>query len=108
LTAEILQKYFCKMEDRYHVIPQLKQGVVFKNINLMERKAMRLQSSMDFVFCRNVLIYFSNEAKKQVINSLYDTLKAGGFIFLGPAESVGRISAAFKLVKLEKSLSYQK
>lgn len=104
----VLEKYFTEEDGKYHVIPELKENLHFKNLNLMDRKAMRTCTDMDFVFCRNVLIYFDDKAKKQVVNSIYDSLLPGGFIFLGHSESVGKISATFKLVKLQKSLSYQK
>lgn len=108
IPPTILEKYFKEEASRYFVHDEIKQGVNFDYLNLMDRKAIRKISDMDFVFCRNVLIYFDDKAKKQVVNSIYDSLAPGGFIFLGHAESVGKISATFKLIKLNKSLSYQK
>lgn len=103
-----LEKYFVEKEGKYQVIQELRDSIDFSYLNLMDRRAMRNFGEMDFVFCRNVLIYFDDNARKQVVNSIYDTLKPGGFIFLGHSESVGKISATFKLVKFKKSLSYRK
>ena len=50
----------------------------------------------DIVFCRNVLIYFDDEAKKKVIGALFDSLAAGGYLVLGPSDSLHNISDAFQ------------
>lgn len=103
-----LAKYFTSLDGKFQINPELINSVTFSYLNLMDRKAIRAFSEIDFVFCRNVLIYFDDKARIQVVNSIYDSLAPGGFIFLGHSESVGKISATFKLVKLHKSLSYQK
>ncbi|MBU2515060.1 protein-glutamate O-methyltransferase CheR [bacterium] len=108
VNPEILEKYFTQIGSRYQICQEIKTGVSFSYANLMDRREMRSINDMDFVFCRNVLIYFDDKARKQVVNSIYNCLLPGGFIFLGHSESVGKISATFKLVKFQKSLSYQK
>lgn len=108
VPPDILEKYFLKKNGKYEICTALKEKVQFSYLNLMDRKEMRRINEMDFVFCRNVLIYFDDNARKQVVNSIYDSLTTGGFIFLGHSESVGKISATFKLVKFDKSLAYQK
>ena len=108
VTPEILNQYFTQKGDKFEIQSFVKKDVNFKYLNLMDRREMRKFNEMDFVFCRNVLIYFDDNARKQVVNSIYDSLTNGGFIFLGHSESVGKISATFKLIKLNKSLSYQK
>jgi chemotaxis protein methyltransferase CheR len=105
---EILERYFTCKESKYQINEEIKNGVDFITLNLMDRNAMREMREFDIVFCRNVLIYFDDTARRQVVNSIYDCLVPGGFIFLGHSESVGKISATYKLVKFKKSLSYQK
>ncbi|MGK5091709.1 protein-glutamate O-methyltransferase CheR [Deltaproteobacteria bacterium TL4] len=109
VSKPLLERYFKPLPDgRYEIHNWLKTSIEFKYLNLVDRVEMRKQRKIDFVFCRNVLIYFDDPSRKQVINSFYGTLNPNGFIFLGHSESVGRLSAAFKLVKFKKSLSYQK
>ena len=109
VPPNILRKYFSLMDDgRYRLEPEIKSMVEFQRLNLIDRELIKQHRNKDFIFCRNVLIYFDEKARKQVINFLYDALNKNGFIFLGHSESVGRLSAAFKLVKFVKSLSYQK
>ena len=108
VPPRILKQYFHSVGNRFQVIPEIKEMVSFEQLNLLDRRAMRQKKNFDFTFCRNVLIYFNEEARKRVVSSFYDSLKPGGFIFLGHSESVGKLSAAFKLIKFNKSLSYQK
>jgi chemotaxis protein methyltransferase CheR len=62
----------------------------------------------DIVFCANVLIYFDTKSKIQVVSGLYDALAAGGYLFIGYAESLHGISTAFKLVNFPKTVAYKK
>ncbi len=108
VSPMLLKTYFHAVGTRYQVIPEIKNLVTFEQLNLLDRKAMRQKKNFDFTFCRNVLIYFNEDSRKKVVSSFYDSLRPGGFIFLGHSESVGKLSAAFKLIKFNKSLSYQK
>lgn len=109
VPPQVLKDYFTKQDDgQFKLSSTITSMVEFQRLNLIDRSSMRQQRSKDFIFCRNVLIYFDDAARKQVVNYLYDALNKGGFIILGPSESVGRLSAAFRLVKLKKSLTYRK
>ena len=102
------QKYFRKVNEGWQIIPALEQSVDFQFLNLMDHASMRLRKGYDFIFCRNVLIYFSDESRKRVVNSLYDAMAPRGYLFLGHSESVGRITAAFTLERLGDFLCYRK
>ena len=105
----ILKKYFMLLKDgRYQLNSTISSMVTFEYLNLVDRIEMKKHHGKDFIFCRNVLIYFDDDAKRQVVHGLYNALNQNGFIFLGHSESVGRISAAFRLKKLKKALVYQK
>ncbi|MBF0350599.1 MAG: protein-glutamate O-methyltransferase CheR [SAR324 cluster bacterium] len=109
VPRNILSRYFKPLNNGlYQLHREIVSMVEFRRMNLVDRFAMRQERQKDFIFCRNVLIYFDDASRKMVINFLYDALNKNGFIFLGHSESVGRLSAAFRLVKFKKSLSYQK
>jgi len=108
VPAEYLHRYFKLHLGEYHVNDDIKQMVTFVHLNLVDRPSMRKVSMMDFIFCRNVLIYFDDASRKQVLSSFYDALAPGGFIFLGHSESVGRISAAFEMVRLGDTITYRR
>ncbi|WP_448384745.1 CheR family methyltransferase, partial [Fervidobacterium sp.] len=69
---------------------------------------LALGSDFDFIFCRNVLIYFSDESRRKVVEHFYLMMEPGGYIFLGHSESLSRITTLFELKRLGKSLVYQK
>jgi chemotaxis protein methyltransferase CheR len=102
------QKYFLQSRDEWQVLKHAQDPVKFLQLNFVDRQAMRQMRGFDFVFCRNVLIYFDDESRKQVISSLYDSLVPGGYLFLGHSESIGRITAAFELQKVGGFLCYRR
>ncbi len=103
-----LNEHFWPRLGKYHVTDQVKEMVTFSQVNLLDRRAMRWQRGYDFIFCRNVLIYFDDAARRKVLSGFYDSLVPGGFIFLGHSESVGRISAAFGMVSLGGYITYRR
>ena len=60
------------------------------------------------VFCRNVIIYFDQTAKKQVVESFYSSLKDGGYLLLGHSESLMSITNLFTLKHFKNDMVYQK
>lgn len=104
-----LKRYFSQTEPGQFVLrPEAKEMVLFEHHNLMDRRALRSEEGYDFVFCRNVLIYFDEISRKQVVDKFYGLLNPGGFIFLGHSESLSRISSAFKIRRMNEHLVYQR
>ncbi|ADD69472.1 MCP methyltransferase, CheR-type [Denitrovibrio acetiphilus DSM 12809] len=103
-----LRKYFEVVRGRYLPVRQVRDMVTFEHLNLMDRMSMRTKRNYDFVFCRNVLIYFDDISRKQVVDHFYISLNQGGYIFLGHSESVGRITTAFKVKRFGSNVVYFK
>jgi chemotaxis protein methyltransferase CheR len=101
-------RHFGHDGEMWRVNDAVAQTISFSQLNLMDRAAMRKQHGYDFIFCRNVLIYFDDTSRKQVVNALYDALLPGGYLFLGSSESVGRITAAFQLERVDDFLCYKR
>ena len=101
-------KYFKPNGQNYELIPSLKSSVKFMNINLIDEKKMKLMGGKDIIFCRNVLIYFDDKAKKKAVSLLYDSLKPGGYLIIGLSESLHNITRAFKPVVINKVVVYQR
>jgi chemotaxis protein methyltransferase CheR len=106
--AEYLEKYFIREGETYTVRPKTASLVRVEHLNLHDRMAMRAMRNFDFIFCRNVLIYFDDQSRKTAVDQFYSSLNRGGYIFLGHSESVGRISSAFKLKRVDTHLVYAK
>jgi chemotaxis protein methyltransferase CheR len=109
------QKYFqlertsaYAAEQLYRLQPVISRMVKFQPANLMDLAVARGLGGQDFLFCRNVLIYFDEASTRQVVSGFYDALRPGGYIFLGHSESVGRITSAFQMVRRGDSLVYMK
>lgn len=102
LPIQLLIKYFEQNGEKWHLKPEIKEMVQFKFFNLLDNMSSIGQS--DIIFCRNVLIYFDQETKGEVLGRMYDLMPKDGFLFLGGAETVLGITDKFKPVKGERGL----
>ena len=105
---EIIDRYFKKVGTEYHVEPKLKNLISFGSINLSDKLMLRRVERSHIVFCRNVIIYFDDEMKRQVIESFYDNLLPGGCLLIGHSESLHSISRAFKPEHHTGTIVYRK
>lgn len=93
---EIVAKYFQADEGKFVVRPEVKRLVSFGQINLSDKAMLKRVDRSQIVFCRNVIIYFDDEMKKNVISAFYDNLLPGGYLLIGHSESLHNISRAFR------------
>jgi len=108
VPEEYLNKYFNYTDSQYCIMNSIKKLVTFEHVNIMDKISMRNHTDYDVIFCRNVLIYFDEKSRRQVVDNLYTSLNKGGYIYLGSSESMGKISNAFKLNKMGTYLVYSK
>ncbi|MCF8031676.1 MAG: protein-glutamate O-methyltransferase CheR [Desulfarculaceae bacterium] len=91
LPRHLLLKHFQRGREQgrtlYQARPGLRAMITFGKLNLMERHYPR-PASMDFIFCRNVLIYFEAADKAAIVKRLEACLRPGGWLFLGHSESL--------------------
>ncbi|ANB74472.1 chemotaxis protein CheR [Paraburkholderia phytofirmans OLGA172] len=78
--------HFTRTEDGWRLAPRIVDAVRFSRANLMQLDATAL-GVYDFVFCRNVLIYFGRDAQQAALHALNDVLAENGTLFVGPAET---------------------
>jgi chemotaxis protein methyltransferase CheR len=79
--------------------------VSFQTLNLLNN--FSALGSFDVIFCRNVLMYFSQQNKKAIIDKLADALNPGGYLLLGAAESINHISDRFEMIKIDKGFIFK-
>ena len=108
VPAEFRDKYLTQDGDEWVVRKRTAALVHARHLNLSDRMSMRSMRGFDFIFCRNVLIYFDDLSRKAVVDHFYNALNPGGYIFLGHSESVGRATTAFTLKRFETHLVYVK
>jgi chemotaxis protein methyltransferase CheR len=109
MPPEYLSRYFHQRPDgTYSISERVRRMVQFEHLNLGDKNEIRKKRGFDFIFCRNVIIYFDDISRKRLIDQFYVALNPGGYIFLGSSESVGRISTAFKIKRAGGYIVYYK
>jgi len=97
----VLEAYFKKggdnFEDYYQVKDVLKNIIVFRRFNLMEQ-TFPFKGQFDFIFCRNVMIYFNKQTQTELISKYYKHLAPEGHLFIGHSESLAGTNSKFKYV----------
>ena len=88
--------YFNKFDDENSIIvDSLKSKIVFRKLNLMDDK-FPFKKKFHIIFCRNVMIYFDEATKNNLIRKLHDCLETGGYLYMGHSETIGRAGDGFK------------
>ncbi len=105
LSLPQLDNHFVRVGDQFMVKPKIRNMVSFAPVNLANGVYM---GRFDCIFCMNVLIYFTEERRSQVIQRFYDYLEPGGYLFLGHAESVARLPVNFESTVAGDCILYQK
>lgn len=106
LSSERLQRYFdVAAPGRWVVKPPIRARVEFRTQNLLDSYAAL--GKFDIVFCRNVLIYFSADVKKDILRRIHATLKPGGYLFLGASEALNGLPELYQMVQCSPGIIYQ-
>ena len=82
---DLKKKYFTAVGPSFRISDEIKSRVTFSEHNLLKD---RYDTNYDMIVCRNVLIYFTDEAKDKVFRNFYGSLKSGGFLFIGSTEQI--------------------
>jgi chemotaxis protein methyltransferase CheR len=82
------RNYFVKTEDSglYRVSDEIQSNVIFRPFNLMD--PIQFKRKFDVIFCRNVMIYFNQDTKYQLVSRFYDATVPGGYLFIGHSENL--------------------
>lgn len=104
---ELIQKYFRSFEGGFLIADEVKRLVQYFRINLLDEEAVASQGPMDAIFCRNVLIYFDKPTQKRVVEAFARALRPRGYLFLGHAESIMRLTDLYDPVVTPKAIYYR-
>jgi chemotaxis protein methyltransferase CheR len=100
LSAEHLRKYFLKGKGTNggyaKVKPELQRNIDFFTVNLIQDN-WPFREPFDFVFCRNVMIYFDAPTQRRVLERIHRNMKPGGMLFVGHAENFTDAKTLFTL-----------
>lgn len=102
LPIQLLIKYFNQVGDMWQISDEIKNMVSYRKFNLLD--PFTLLGSFDVIFCRNVLIYFDQPTKTEVLERMRKLIPDDGTLFLGAAETVLGITDKFKPVQGQRGL----
>lgn len=85
VPADLKKRFFTKIGPSYQISDEIKSRVDFKEHNLLKDT---YQTDCHLIVCRNVLIYFTEEAKDEVFRKFQRSIKTGGFLFIGSTEQI--------------------
>ena len=101
ISRDLLKKYFLRgdrnWKDFVRVKDSLKQHIQFKRLNLVT--PFSFNEPFDCIFCRNVMIYFDNKTRTDLVNRFCDCMAKGGAFLIGHSESLNGIRHVFRYVK---------
>ncbi|WP_010252719.1 CheR family methyltransferase [Acetivibrio cellulolyticus] len=91
-------QYFQRFDNQNSiVVDSIKNEVIFRTFNLMNT-TLPFKKKFHVIFCRNVMIYFDSETKRELINRFYEQTEYGGYLFIGHSESLNREETKFKYI----------
>ena len=96
---DLKKKYFTKVGNSYQIADEIKRCVTFKEHNLLKDT---YPSDYDLILCRNVVIYFTDEAKDMIYRNFYNSLKNHGVLFIGSTEQITN----YKQIGFERMSSF--
>jgi chemotaxis protein methyltransferase CheR len=105
VTAAQLAAHFTQADERYQIKPRIRKMVTLAQMNLASAVYV---GRMDMIFCMNVLIYFTEERRRHLVQRFYDTLEPGGYLFLGHSESISKMPVKFQAIVLNDCILYRK
>lgn len=95
VPEDLQSRYFTVNGDLFHITRDLRQSVIFAPNDITRDPPF---TKMDFISCRNVLIYLEPRVQKKVLSLFHFGLKTGGVLFLGPSETLGELDVEFEVV----------
>ncbi len=107
--SELKNRWFQQEGRDFRLVRSLRDSVRFEQHNLILDSALLLSpNSLDVVFCRNVLMYFTPEQAAGIVERFARALAPGGFLFLGHAETLRGLSHDFHLRHTHNTFYYQR
>lgn len=106
LSRERQDRYFDETAPgEWTVKAAVRSRVEFRQLNLLD--SYSILGKFDIVFCRNVLIYFSADVKKDILRRIHATLKPGGYLMLGASEALNGLPELYSMVQCNPGIVYQ-
>jgi len=102
------RRYFREHNGLFTVRGDIRSMCSFGHLNLMATDRFHVLGECDVIFCRNVLMYLSAEARERIVGAFFEVLRPGGYLLLGHSESLLNVTSRFDLVHLSRDLVYRR
>jgi chemotaxis protein methyltransferase CheR len=104
LPASLLVKHFTKEGEKWHIKPDVRNLISFRELNLVQ--PWPVMQPFDLIFLRNVMIYFDVPTKKTILKRMKGCLLPHGYLFLGSAETTVNLDPSYRTVTTDKTVYY--
>ncbi|MCX7875373.1 MAG: protein-glutamate O-methyltransferase CheR [Melioribacteraceae bacterium] len=108
IPEDIKNKYFTKIDFQWKIDTEIHNKVDWFIKNLKNQNEFSFLYSSDIILCRNVFIYFSDEAIKEIVNTFYDKMPQLAYLFVGISESLLKLKTRFELIEKNNTFLYIK
>ena len=108
LPPHLRDRYFEQVGSGWHIRRNIHSRVKWEIANLVEEKQIAPLAAADFIFCRNVFIYFSESAISRTVRSFARFIRPPGYLFVGAAESLLRVTTDWTLTEVDDAFVYVK
>lgn len=108
LPSDLRERYFDADEGGWRVKRDIHSRVKWSIANMVNEEEIAPLAKADFIFCRNVFIYFSESTISRVVRSFARHIRSPGYLFVGAAESLIRITTDFTLTEIDDAFVYLK
>ena len=108
LPAHLRDRYFERDGSDWRVRSDIHSRIRWEIANLMDEDQISRLAAADFIFCRHVFIYFSESAISRVVRSFSRYIRPPGYLFVGAAESLIRMTTDFNLTEIDDAFVYVK
>ncbi|MBP2649193.1 MAG: chemotaxis protein CheR [Firmicutes bacterium] len=89
--------YFSAVDKNFQVCSKIRNEVIYRVFNLID-EVLPFKRKFHIIMCRNVMIYFDEPTKNKLIDKFYEITEPGGYLFIGHAESINKLTSRYKFV----------
>jgi type IV pilus assembly protein PilK len=107
LDEDTVSRYFECVDEGYRIVEKLRHRVAFSQLNVQNLEQAPFEG-MDIIFCQNLLIYFSQQKRHEIVTGLARFLKPGGVLLLGVGEVIGWQAEGIEPLKIKDTLVYRR
>jgi len=108
LRTDHLEKYFSKQNDKWKIRDEIRKIIQFYRMSLHDSFSMnKLMQTFDVIFARNVLIYFDDATKRQILTQFFKLLAKDGFLVLGSSENLYGLDTNFESQIIGSTILYK-